>query len=117
MLNFSYIDKFFQNNLESLNKLNLNSINFDYTNVNESYKDENSIFEKKLEDNMEFFDKYSKSEYNNNNSFYDKKNNEIFFDLNDKKERDNFSRPLTIFEGKSLPNKSKKFLLYTFVIL
>ena len=70
-------------------------------------KNENLISEKKLEDNMEFFDKYNKSEFNNNNLFCDKENNEIFFDLNDKNERDNFSRALTIFKEESLPNKSK----------
>ena len=95
MLNYSYNDKSIQIHLESLNKFDSSSINYDYTKINEDYKDENLMSEKKLEDNMEFSDKYSKYEYN-----------EIFFDLNDKNERDNFSQP-TIFKEESLPNKPK----------
>ena len=109
--NYSYIDKYSQNDLESFDKLYLSSKENDYMKIKEEYKDENLIFENNLEDNQSFFDKSSKFEYNDNKYFYYNENNEIlnckYFNLNDKDERIDFSRMLNIFDEGSLSNKSK----------
>ena len=45
MFNYSYIDKYSQNDLESFDKLYLSSKENDYMKIKEEYKDENLIFE------------------------------------------------------------------------